>query len=148
MLKPIRLCACCGVEFESLRSTKAYCSDACRKKAGRGGSTLQQRIESRWIVECLRRMGLISKLGPVYSWDKSPPIFALMVPTHAALEEMNSYGSAVTEGDLARALRDCGIETSNAGERLKAEIKAFYDARKDRRLREGYTPSDNAKSTP
>ena len=62
MLKLIRHCACCGVELESLRSTKAYCSDACRKKAGRGGTTLEQRIESRWIVECLRRMGLISKL--------------------------------------------------------------------------------------
>ena len=54
----------------------------------------------------------------------------------------------MTEGELVRALRDCGIETSNAGQRLKAEIKAFYDARKDRRLREGYTPTDNAKSAP
>ena len=85
-------------------------------------------------------MGLISKLRPVYSWEKSPPVFALMVPTHAALEEMNGYGSAVTEGELARALRDCGIETSDAGERLKAEIKAFYDARKDRRLARGVYP--------
>jgi hypothetical protein len=45
-------------------------------------------------------------------------------------------------------LRDCGVETSNAGERLKAEIKAFYDARKDRRIKRGYTPSDNDNLTP
>jgi len=43
---------------------------------------------------------------------------------------------------------DCGIETSNAGYRLKTEIKAFYDARKDRRIKKGYTSSDNGKSSP
>ena len=45
-------------------------------------------------------------------------------------------------------MQNCGIETSNAGERLKAEIKAFYDARKDRRIKKGYTPSDNGESAP
>jgi hypothetical protein len=57
-----------------------------------------------------------------------------------ALDELSLSGSPVTEGELERALRNCGIETSNAGDRLKAEIKAFYDARKDRRLQEGYIP--------
>jgi hypothetical protein len=39
MLKPLRHCACCGTEMESVSSTKAYCSDACRKKAEVTGST-------------------------------------------------------------------------------------------------------------
>jgi hypothetical protein len=130
----------------SVRSTKAYCSEACRKKAARGGT--EQQAESRWIIECLRRMDLVAKIWPVYSWDESPPIFALMVTPQAALDELNLFGTPVTEGELERALRDCGIETSSAGDRLKAEIKAFYDARKDRRLREGYTPLNKGKDKP
>ena len=81
-------------------------------------------------------MCLIAKIWPVYHWDTSRAIFALMVPREAALDELNLYGATVTEGELERALRDCGIESvSNAGDRLKSEIKAFYDARKDRRIK-------------
>ena len=80
-------------------------------------------------------MRLVAKIWPVYSWDESPAIFALMVTPQAALDELNLSGSPVTERELERALRDCGIETSNAGERMKAAIKAFYDARKDRRIK-------------
>ena len=71
-----------------------------------------------------------------------------MVSLQMALDELNFYGDVVTEAELERALRDCGIETSNAGKRLQAEIKAFYDARKDRRIKKGYTPSDNGNSAP
>jgi predicted nucleic acid-binding Zn ribbon protein len=146
MLKPLRHCANCGVEIESVRSTKTYCSDACRKAAARGNNDV---LQNRWIVECLRRMGMVSKIWPVYSWDKSPSIFALMVTSQAALDEFNFHAPTITEGELERALRDCGIGTSNTGERLKTEIKAFYEARKDRRIKkEGYTPSDNGKLAP
>ena len=137
---------CCGTEMASVRSTKTYCSDACRKKAARGG--IEQEVESRRIVEWLIRMGLVAKIWPVYTWDDSPATFALMATPQAALGELNLSGSAVTEGELERALRDCDIETSNAGERLKAEIKGFYDARKDRRIKKGYTPTDNGESAP
>lgn len=145
MLKVIRHCEHCGAEMESIRSTKTFCSEACRKRAARG-IDLERQAESRWIMECLRRMGLLAKIWPTYSWDKSPPVFALLVPTQTVLAELNLYGSAVTEAELEHALRDCDIETSGAGEGLKAAIKAFYDGRKDRRLREGYTPSDEARS--
>ena len=146
MLKPLRHCVCCGTEMESVRSNKAYCSDACRKKASRGG--IQQQTESRRLVECLQQMGLVSKIWPTYSWDESSSNFALMVTSQAALAELNLTGNAVTEGKLERALKDCGIEGSGAGVRLKAEIKAFYDARKDRRIKKGCTPSDNGKLKP
>ena len=41
--------------MQTIRSTKTYCSDACRKKAARGG--IEQKAESRRIVEWLRRVG-------------------------------------------------------------------------------------------
>jgi hypothetical protein len=69
-----------------------------------------------------------------------------MVTTQAALDELNLNGIPVTEGELDRALKDCGVETTNAGEHLKAEIKAFYDSRKDRCMRKGCTPSDKGKT--
>ena len=93
MLKLLRHCACCGAEMTSVRSTKAYCSDACRKKVARGG--VEQQTESRWIVECLRRLRFVAKIWPVYSWDETPPIFALMVTPQAALGELNLSGSPV-----------------------------------------------------
>ena len=37
------------------------------------------------------------------------------------------------------------IKSSDSGPKLKASIKAFYDARKDRRIAHGYTPSDKVK---
>ena len=77
------------------------------------------------------------RLGPVTA------IFALMVTTQAALDELNLSGTTVTEAELQRASRGCGIETSNAGERLRCEIKAFYDARKDRRIGKGYSDNGN-----
>jgi predicted nucleic acid-binding Zn ribbon protein len=80
MLKPVRHCTHCGAEMEIIRSTKSYCSDACRKRAARG-IDIEQQAESRWIVECLRHIGLVSKVWPVYSWDGSLSIFALMVTT-------------------------------------------------------------------
>ena len=136
MLKPLRHCAYCGAEMPSIRSTKVYCKDACRKKATRGST--DQQTESRWIVECLRRLCLVAKIWPVFTWDDSPPIFALMVKRQLALDELNAavfQGIPLTEDELGRALRDCDIATSDAGDRLKAEIKAFFDARKDRRIR-------------
>jgi len=48
-----------------------------------------------------------------------------MVTTQAALDELNLSGTTVTEAELQRASRGCGIETSNAGERLRCEIKAL-----------------------
>jgi hypothetical protein len=145
MLKRLRYCIYCGGEMQSIRRSKSYCSDACRKRAARG-TRIEQQAESRWIVECLRRLGLAAKIWPVYRWDQSPPVFALLVTAQAALDEMNFNGIPVTERELDRALRDCGIETTHAGERLKAEIKAFDDSRKDRRIWKGYTPSDKGKT--
>ena len=141
MLKRLSHCKHCGADMQIARSTKAYCSDACRKRAARGNTNHHQ---SRWIVDTLKHIGFVAKVWPVYPWDNAPPIFALMVTTQAALEELNLLGN-VTESELHRALKDGGVETTNAGERIKAEIKVFYQARKDRRFRQGYTPADNGK---
>jgi predicted nucleic acid-binding Zn ribbon protein len=93
MLYIPRHCAQCSAEMQTIRSTKTYCSDACRKKAARGG--IEQKAESRRIVEWLRRVGLIAEIWSVFPWDNSPPVFTLMVPTQAALEELNLCGSTL-----------------------------------------------------
>ena len=137
MLKPLRHCACCGTEMASVRSTKSYCSDACRKKTARGGT--KQQPESRWIVECLRRMGCIGQVWPVYPWDDLPRIHALIVPRQTALGELN-LGSVpgITDADLTRALKNCDVaDYTDCDKRLEPTIRAFYFARKDRRLRKG-----------
>ena len=97
------------------------------------------------MIEYLRRMGLIAKVWHVYSWDDSPAIYALMTTIQNALNELNAMAPAqVTESEFTRAMNLWSVESTDSGARLKAEIKAFYDARKDRRVREGYTPSDKA----
>jgi hypothetical protein len=59
MLKRLTFCTQCGAEMRMMRRTKSYCSDACRKKAARGKRDQHQ---SRWIVQCLRRLGLAAKI--------------------------------------------------------------------------------------
>ena len=66
------------------------------------------------------------RLGPVTA------IFALMVTTQAALDELNLSGATVTEAQ--RALRSCGIETSNADERLRSESSPRRFNRRGSRL--------------
>jgi hypothetical protein len=149
MLKKLRHCANCGAEMEVVRSTKAYCSEACRKKAARGETDLARKASSSWMVEHLLGMGLIGKIWPVYSWDNSPAIYTLMTTNQNALEELNAVApdlgwKQVTESEFTRAMNRWNIETSGSGTKLQAAIKAFYDARKDRRIGKGYTPSDKA----
>jgi len=132
MLQRLTQCKQCGADMEIVRRTKTYCSEACRKKATRGNTNHQQ---NRWIVETLKSVGFVAKVWPVYSWDRANAAFALMVPSHTALEELNVHGHAFTESELERALRDCGVEATNSGERVQAEIKAFYQGRKDRHFR-------------
>ena len=58
--------------------------------------------------------------------------------TNIIEEELNPYGSSVvTEAELKRALRDCEIAATvdAAGDRLRETIRAFYVARKDRRIK-------------
>ena len=93
---------------------------------------------------------MVAQIWPVYSWDRTPAIFTLMVPRETAVQNLIYYRLITDESELDRALRDCKVLSSleTAGDRLKAEIKAFYDARKDRRIRKGYTPSDTCENVP
>ena len=140
MLKKMRHCANCGAEMESVRSTKTFCSEACRKKAARGATELDQKAANRWMVEHLIGMGLIGKAWPVYSWNDSPAIYTLMTTTQNALDELNAMDpdcgfDQVSEAEFTRAMSLWNIETSESSPKLQAAIKAFYDARKDRRLK-------------
>ena len=53
------------------------------------------------------------------------------------MDELNVGSLAlVSKADLKRAFRDCDVAIGDAAaDRLKAAIKAFYDARKDRRIK-------------
>jgi hypothetical protein len=135
----LRRCGNCGVEMQSVRRTKIYCSDACRKKAARGETDLDRKTASRWMIEHLLGLGLIGKIWPVYSWDQSPAIFSLVTTVQNALDELNAV-ALVSESEFSCAMKCWNIESSDGGTRLQAAIKAFYDARKDRRIREGYNP--------
>ena len=64
-----------------------YCSDACRKAASRE-TTQEQAAGDREMVAFLR--GFIGQLWPVYAWDDSPRIMALIVPRNIALDELRS----------------------------------------------------------
>ena len=62
-------------------------------------------------------MHLVGKIWPVYRWDGSQPIFALLVPFDTALDELNLGPIPLfTEPDLKRALRDCDVATGDAVE--------------------------------
>jgi hypothetical protein len=103
--------------------------------------------ESWWLFKNLRRNGLIGQIWPVYKWDDSPPILAMLDESGAdhAAEEMNAAfrRAGVAEeklptiSDYKRAMKDFDVAISleDAGQRLRAAIKAFYDGRKDRRIR-------------
>ena len=140
MLKKLRHCANFGAEIAGVRSTKTYCSDACRKKADRGETDLARKASSSWMIEHLLGMGLIGKLWPVYSWDDSPAIYTLMTTIQSALDDLNAVApdlgwNQVTESEFTRAMNLWNIETTDSGPKLQAAIKAFYEARKDRLIR-------------
>ena len=120
-----------------------YCSDACRKAASRE-TTQEQAAGDREMVAFLR--GFIGQLWPVYAWDDSPRIMALIVPRNIALDELRSgFDSGVSEADLKRALSTCDVYDYEACDKpLHAAIKEFYSTRKNRRIREGYTPLDES----
>jgi hypothetical protein len=93
-------CQRCGDPLTAKRSTRSFCSDRCRKAAKRA----EGYVPERRIIDLLRRRGLIGQVWPVYRWDKSPRVIALMVPRAVALAELNSVDPDITEDDLARAL--------------------------------------------
>ena len=135
------------------RRTKAYCTDACRKAAGREAVSGRRGEDSR-LIETLLSIGLIGIVWPVYAWDQSPRVYALLVPRHLALAEVNLKlteldADPVSEADLLRALRRKKV--ADYGDRIEAElIGDFFRARRDRQIlkarnkgpREGHTPSD------
>jgi hypothetical protein len=102
--RPHRSCQHCGIEMTFTRRSKTYCSEACRKKAQRGSyrGSDEQQIESRWIVECLRRMRLVGKIWPVFCWDDSPPIWALLVPFELATGGAQSLRVLCRDGSRAQ----------------------------------------------
>jgi hypothetical protein len=141
MLKTKRArCEYCGVEMPITRRTRRYCKDAHRKAASREANS-GRRAEDGRLIETLWFMGYVGRIWPIYAWDESPRVYALLVPRHLAVAEVNLAlreldRDPISEADLVRAMRLKKI--ADYGNRVEAElIGAFYRARKDRRTREG-----------
>jgi hypothetical protein len=94
-------CLHCGAPLAQRRKTKSFCRDACRKAAKRAVGYEQERR----LVDLLRQRGLIGQVWPVYRWDSSPRVLALMVSRAVAVAELIMVDPNMTEDDLARALR-------------------------------------------
>jgi hypothetical protein len=153
MLKTkIASCQHCGGEMPITRRTKTYCKDACRKAAAREAAS-GRRAEYSRVIELLVFKGLVGQIWPVFSWDDCPRIYALLVPRHLALAELNLAlqdldRDPISEADLLRAMRFRKV--ADYGYRVEAELIAdFYRGRRNRRIGkpvpaigEGYTPSD------
>jgi hypothetical protein len=149
-------CEHCGAEMSITRRTKTFCSDKCRKAASRESAS-GRRAEDGRLVEIMALLRLLGRIWPVYPWDTSPAVYALLVRRNLALAEVNLKlreldADPITEADLVRAMRRKAI--ADYGDQLVAELVAeFYRARKDRRIGRksantlggGYTPSDDAK---
>jgi hypothetical protein len=97
----------------------------------------------------LRGSWLVGQLWPVYTWDDSPRIIALIVSKQIALDEFNHAkgGEPFSEAQFTRLLDIAQVVDYHAcGKVLEQAIKDFYRARKDRRIRkwDTHTPSDKA----
>jgi hypothetical protein len=118
------------------RRTKRYCSEACRKAAQRAAQRTvspDEAAQNSKIIAELKLRKLVGQVWPVFSWDDSPPVFALAVPRTHALAELKERDAELADSDLVRALRAVGIcDYDNHVE--PQLIRDFYQARRDRRL--------------
>lgn len=126
----LKTCERCGEQFRAERLTARYCGPTCRKVASRADDPAT--TGDREVCALLKRLGLAAKVWPVYRWDSSPPVFALMVPRAVALAELNARLPApITDAALARALKDGRIAEGPVERQLIAD---FYAMRRDRKL--------------
>jgi hypothetical protein len=121
-----------------VRRTKAFCTDSCRKAFHREADSGRQ-AEAVRLIGILARLGLMGAIWPIYRWDKSRRVYALLLPRHLALAEINLElrvlgFEAITDAGLLRAMRLKGI--ADYGHRVEADlISTFYKTRRDRRCR-------------
>lgn len=126
----LRACKQCGKQFPAKRETALYCSPSCRKAASRTDGS--EKATDCTIYDMLKRKGLVAKVWPVFRWDSTPSVYALMVPRSATLVELNAHLAVpITEGDLARVLKADSVAEGPIEKKLIAE---FYQARKDRKI--------------
>jgi len=130
------LCERCGARFRARRATALFCGPACRKAANRARPERANDSERRAAIRrYLQRARMIGKIWPVYSWDHSPAVYALLVPRHLALAALSDLDDEmpVTGAELVAALKERDIADWNqpVERRLVDEFRA---ARKNRRV--------------
>ena len=84
---------------------REYCSDRCRKAAGRAAAQ-EASEEEKDLIRSLRGSWPVGQLWPVYTWDDSPRIIALIVSKQIALDEFNHAkgGEPFSEAQFTRLL--------------------------------------------
>lgn len=114
-----RTCTQCGAIYRSPRNTSRFCSASCRKKAHRGtpptGGPKAGPENFSIIGKALYLAGYVGRIGPTFDRDKSPPVYALLVPFEHALDELsfqfNRKGwGYVSREEFTEALKRDGIK--------------------------------------
>ena len=97
------------------------------------GGTHLSKEDQFYIYWLLRQNGLIGQIWPVYTWDKTPPVYGLIVGRDLALQELNGVSDTpVTERQLRTVLKSYGVAEGPIEPKLIAE---FYRNRLDRKIR-------------
>ena len=104
--------------------------------------------DQHYLYVLLRTNKLVVQTYPYYSWDKSPPIFGLVVGEDAAFGLLSPIADITfTKKQLQGVLKKYGIEgfpSPFAGEsKDQRRIDEFYDKRRDRKIRDQRDPSDH-----
>ena len=118
-------CISCGAEFIPKRSTRLYCTDRCRKARDRAAANPPDATDYE-IRDQLVARRLVGQVWPVYRWDNSPSVQALLVPLTIAASELG-----ISEDRLSSLLRRFGIAKDEVE---RQHIEKFHADRKDRRI--------------
>lgn len=102
-------CEVCSARFEARRASARFCSERCKKQSQRsgGGDLDRERLVVGWLIGA----GYVGQVWPIFKNDRSPAIFALMVPQPTALTELCAarLDLAITVNELRQALRARGV---------------------------------------
>ncbi len=82
-----------------------------RWRQSRDGGTHLSKENQFYIYWLLRQKGLIGKVWPVYTWDQSPPIYALVGGREVVLPMLNSISDTpITERQFRTVLKPTGCD--------------------------------------
>ena len=126
------ICQHCGETFRARRVDARFCGARCQKASRRCDEDASTQGRRTMIWNLLRHTKLVARVWPVYTWDDTPTVLALMVPRRHAVLELNMLHdeAPIADGELAGILNERQVAQGHVEARL---VKEFYASRKDRR---------------